>query len=854
MTAPALAPVTPALPWAHGLGRQGERPALHTPGGVVSYAELAGRIAGVAERIGGTRRLVQVEAGRGTGTVVALLGAQAGGHAVLLGPPGESGRRLRAAYAPDVVVTEGGVVDVLREEPAHDLHPDLALLLSTSGSTGSAKLVRLSHANLVANTAQIRAALDIRPDDCAALTLPLSYTYGLSVLQTHLAAGASVLLPDHSVVDDGFWHAAGQAGVSTIPGVPHTFELLERSGFADRDLPRLRYLTQAGGRMEPERVRRLAELGARRGWDLVVMYGQAEATARMTCLPANLAADHPDTVGLPVPGAEVTIEDGEIVFDGPNVMLGYAHGPADLAIGRAVDRLRTGDLGELTPEGLLRVVGRRARFVKVLGHRIDLDALEARLRDGGDDVRCAGRDGLVVVSARGTGKAVDRERLWRSAVRIAGLPRDVVRVVPVDEHPRLPNGKPDHDALLALVDHAAPGSRPAPALTEQAPVAAMYAELLGRPVHETSTFAGLDGDSLSYVEVSIRLEELLGHLPRDWHVTPVGRLEQLREQRVDDPGKASRDTAPVPRRRGRPWLRWQTIETSVWLRAVAIVLIVGTHADVFTLQGTANALLVVAGYQLARLQLTEPDPRQRSRRVLRAARRVALPTVVAVVGAHLVAGLYEPRNLVLANWALGEERLGPPWRFWFIEALVVGLLVVAALSRSPAIARWDRHFPLGLPMVLTAIAFVAFRVPVLPLPVPRMQGSALVVLHLLLLGWALARARIPVQRLVLSGVVLAVVMTFSWNHSRDGLTAAFVLLLLWVPMTKVPSPVVPVLQVLAASSLYVYVMHWQALEVLREPPLVAFALSLGVGIGYWWLWTRPLTRGWRRLTGAVRGS
>ena len=349
----------------------------------MSYADLAARAAEVAERIGGTRRLVQVEAGRGMGTVAALLGAQAGGHAVLLGPPGESGRRLRAAYAPDVVVADGGVVDVLREHPAHDLHPDLALLLSTSGSTGSAKLVRLSHDNLVANTAQIRAALDIRPDDCAALTLPLSYTYGLSVLQTHLAAGASVLLPDHSVVDECFWQAAARAGVTTIPGVPHTFELLERSGFADRDLPRLRYLTQAGGRMEPERVRRLAELGERRGWDLVVMYGQAEATARMTCLPADLAAEHPDTVGYPVAGAEVTVEDGEIVFDGPNVMLGYAHGPADLALGRTVDRLRTGDLGELTPEGLLRVVGRRARFVKVLGHRIDLDALESRLRDAG---------------------------------------------------------------------------------------------------------------------------------------------------------------------------------------------------------------------------------------------------------------------------------------------------------------------------------------------------------------------------------------------------------------------------------------------------------------------------------------
>jgi hypothetical protein len=425
--------------------------------------------------------------------------------------------------------------------------------------------------------------------------------------------------------------------------------------------------------------------------------------------------------------------------------------------------------------------------------------------------------------------------------------------VAVEEHPRLPSGKPDHGALLALGDHSAPAAPPRPDPTEPArSVAAMYAELLGREVDDASTFAGLDGDSLSYVEVSIRLEELLGHLPRDWHVTPVGVLEQSRRPAADDPRSTTSGAAAVPAPSRRSWLRWQTIETSVWLRALAIVLIVGTHADVFTLQGTANALLVVAGFQLARLQLTEPDPRRRSRRVLRSARRVALPAIVAIAGAHLAAGLYEPRNLVLANWVLGEERLGPPWRFWFVEALVVGLLVVAALSRSRTVARWDRRFPLGLPLALTALTFVAFRVPVLPLPVPRMQGSALVVVHLLLLGWAVARARTPAQRLLLSGVVLAVVMTFSWNHSRDALTAAFVVALLWVPRSRVPSPLVPLLQVLAASSLFVYVMHWQALELLREPPLVALGLSFAAGIAYWWLWTRPLTRAGRRLNGTLR--
>lgn len=832
---------TRALPWVTGLREHGDRVALHTSDGPVTYAGLSDRVDALAARLGGARRLVHVEGRASQATVVALLAAQRAGHVVLLGTPGVAARTLRAAYSPDVVIDADGGVEVVREVSAHVLHPDLALLLSTSGSTGAAKLVRLSTENLVANAEQITDALGVRRDDCAALTLPLTYCYGLSVLTTHLAAGAAVLLADSTVVDDGFWRAAEAAGVTTIPGVPHTFELLERSGFADRDLPRLRYLTQAGGRMEPDRVRRFAELGRRRGFDLVVMYGQSEATARMTTLPPDLAAEHPDTVGVPVPGSSIEIDRGEIVFRGPNVMLGYAHEPADLALGRTVDVLRTGDLGELTPEGLLRVVGRTARFVKVLGHRIDLEGLERRLQEDGYDVRCAGRDGLVAVAVRALAGAQRLETLRRGVARRCGLPRDAVRVVPVAEFPALENGKPDAAAVLSLAAPQPADRAPDPG---ERSVAGIYAELLGVEVRDDSTFTGLGGDSLSYVEVSIRLEALLGRLPGDWHLTPVADLERLRP--APAPGAADADETRAgdrPRRR-----QWQTMETSIWLRAVAIVLIVGTHADLFTLQGTANALLVIAGYQLARFQLSGPDRRERSRRVLLAAGRVAAPSFVVIAGAHVVGGLYEPRNLVFANWVFGAEELGPPWRFWFIEAILLALLLVAALTRSGVVERWDRRFPLALPVALTAAAFLLFRVPWVDLPVPRMHGSALVVLYLFLLGWALARTSTTLHRVLMTAVVIGVVGTFSWNQARDGLTIAVVLLMLWFPVSRVPSVLVPVVRVLAAASLYVYVIHWQALEVLWGHPVAATAGSLALGVGYWWFWTRPVTASWRALT------
>ncbi|WP_076263434.1 non-ribosomal peptide synthetase [Intrasporangium flavum] len=868
MTATAL-PLRPAaeLPWVSRLHEHGTRTALHTDAGPVGYAELARRVEDLAERLAGPRRLVLVEGRSTLEAVVAHLAALQAGHVVLLTTPGEAAQRLAAAYDPDVVLDASGGLEVLRDESAHDLHPDLALLLSTSGSTGSAKLVRLSYDNLDANTAQIDAALGVRPDDCAALTLPLTYCYGLSVLTTHLARGAAVLLTDRSVVDECFWTRFREVGATTFPGVPHTFELLERSGFAGRDLPTLRYVTQAGGRMDPARVRRFAELGQEHGFDLVVMYGQCEATARMTYLPADLAVDHPDTVGLPVPGASVEVEDGEIVFRGPNVMLGYAHGPADLALGRTVDALRTGDLGEVTPEGLVRVTGRRARFVKVLGHRVDLDALEGRLREEGHDVRCAGRDGLVAVAASGAMAAPARETLRRKAIRACGVPREALRVVPVTDQPVLASGKPDYPTVLALACDDCPARAEAtPSTSADAPeraVADLYAGLLQREVADDATFVSLGGDSLSYVEVSIRLEQLLGHLPGSWHVTPVADLELMRDTTTETSTRAAHpDAASSSHASTRLWhkatrataerVRWRTVETGVWLRALAIVLIVGTHADLFALQGTANALLVVAGYQLARFQLAGPDRRRRVRRVLGAAVRIAVPALVVIVTAHVLVGDYETRNLFLANWVFGQERLGPPWRFWFVEAMVVALVAVAGLTASQRVAALDRRHPFGLPLALAAATFVLFRLPVLPLPVPRMHGSALVVLHLFLLGWALARAATPAQRRLATLVAVAMIGTFSFNPARDGLTAAFVLLLLWRPVTRVPARLVPVVQVLASASLYVYVVHWQALELLWGHPVPAFVGSMALGLAYWWVWTRPVTAAWRRAVAAVR--
>ncbi|WP_282784175.1 AMP-binding protein, partial [Nocardia sp. CC201C] len=387
----------------HGFG---DRIAAVQHGHEVRYAQLAGSVTEFAERLGAGRRLVALAVRNDIGSLVAYLGALEAGCAVLLTETVTA--QLIDSYDPDVVITataDGSTPDpvVRRDGSAHTLHPELAVLLSTSGSTGSPKLVRLSYTNVLSNAAAIAEYLEIEPTDRAATTLPLFYCYGLSVAHSYLLRGASLLLTSRSVVEPEFWDEFAAQRATSFAAVPYTIDLLDRIGFERMSLPHLRYLTQAGGRLAPERVAAYARLGARRGFRFYVMYGQTEATARMAYLPPDLAATHPDCIGIPVPGGSFTLEpvdEGghELVYHGPNVMLGYAESPADLALGPTHPALRTGDLACRTENGLYRVIGRRSRFAKIYGLRIDLQRVESGLAAAGFTACCT-EDGEALVVA-----------------------------------------------------------------------------------------------------------------------------------------------------------------------------------------------------------------------------------------------------------------------------------------------------------------------------------------------------------------------------------------------------------------------------------------------------------------------
>ena len=833
------------VPFAADLASYGDRPAILTDTLALTYRELAERVDDLAVRLGTERRLVALAAANDVESLVAYLAALVGGHPLILLPEDKPAalESLVAAYDPDVIVRSGNGRTVLEERrpgTRHELHPDLALLLSTSGSTGSPKLVRLSHANLQSNAESISEYLDIGPDDRAATTLPMSYCYGLSVINSHLLRGAGLVLTDLSVVDPCFWELFRSRGATAFAAVPYTFELLERVGFADMELPGLRYVTQAGGRMAPESVRRYAELGRRKGWEFFVMYGQTEATARMAYLPPELAATVPGAVGVAVPGGSFRIEPvpglehGELVYSGPNVMLGYAESPSDLAAGRSITELRTGDLARKHPAGVYEVVGRRSRFVKIVGLRVDLGQVERILADLGVQAASAGTDDGLVVAVEGDH---DTRLLGKVLAQGVGLPRAALELHTVQQLPRLATGKLDYQAVLAL---SRPERGPADADQGAAAVGPGSVREIFRDALEVAdiadgdTFVSLGGDSLSYVAASVRLEQALGHLPPDWHVTPVRDLEP----RASD--------APV-RKRGR---FFAPLETSIVLRAVGIVLIVSTHVGLFSWQGAAHVLMAVAGYNFARFQLSG-ERLPRLRRQLASLARIVVPSMAFIAVAYLITDNYAPANILLLNAVVGPEAVTTQWHFWFIEILVYLILGMTALLAVPWADRAERRFPLLFPLALTGAGLLT-RYELLNPGVPHTAPA----LWLFALGWAIARSRTVAQRCVVSAIAALTVPGFFDNPIRECTLLAGILLLIWLPSIPVPTGLRRLTVVLASASLYAYLVHWLVYPPLAGiSPALAVVASLAAGAAYWALCMRVLnaaTRRRNRLDAAVR--
>ena len=283
-----------------------------------------------------------------------------------------------------------------------DLYDELALLLTTSGSTGSPKLVRQSYDNIRSNTESIVKYLELDSTERPITTLPMNYTYGLSIINSHLYVGATILLTDKALMQKQFWAFFKSQNATSFGGVPYTYEMLKKLRFFRMELPSLRTMTQAGGKLIPELHKEFAQYALDTGRKFVVMYGQTEATARMAYLPSEKALEKAGSMGIAIPGGTFSLIDadgneiidadvvGELVYEGKNVTLGYAEKREDLIIGDERNgRLETGDMAKRDSDGYYYIVGRKKRFLKIFGKRVNLDEIDGLVKAKFSGVECA---------------------------------------------------------------------------------------------------------------------------------------------------------------------------------------------------------------------------------------------------------------------------------------------------------------------------------------------------------------------------------------------------------------------------------------------------------------------------------
>ena len=430
-------------------------------GRTVSYAELKRMTEEWAAKVP-QRLLVFLLVGNNLDSLVAYVACLNHGIVPLMLDAkidGQLLQRFKDIYRPDFIWRPSESGYVLEEGQRTEdigqrvLYDELALLLTTSGSTGSPKLVRQSYKNIKANTASIVEYLKLDSTERPITTLPMNYTYGLSIINSHLAVGATILLTEKSIMQREFWNFFTEQGATSFGGVPYTYEMLDKLMFFRRKLPSLRTMTQAGGKILPALHQKFAEYAQREGKNFVVMYGQCEATARMSYLPPERALDKVGSMGVAIPGGRFSLIDvdgreitepdvtGELVYDGVNVTLGYAECAEDLAKGdERHGRLVTGDMAKRDADGFYYVVGRKKRFLKIFGNRVNLDETERLIKAHfpGMDCACGGMDDKMKIFVTEVGRETEVRDFVAEKTHLNFTAFDVV---PIDSIPKNASGK-----------------------------------------------------------------------------------------------------------------------------------------------------------------------------------------------------------------------------------------------------------------------------------------------------------------------------------------------------------------------------------------------------------------------------
>ncbi len=294
----------------------------------------------------------------------------------------------------------------------------------------------------------------------------MNYTYGLSIINSHLLVGAAILLTDYTLLNREFWNFFKEEGATSFGGVPYTYEILKKLRFFRMELPSLKTMTQAGGKLSPELHKEFARYAEENNKRFVVMYGQTEATARMAYLPWNKSIEKCGSMGIAIPGGKLWLRDeegnavtesdviGELIYEGENVTLGYAETAEDLE--KDDERggvLETGDMAKCDSDGYFYIVGRKKRFLKIFGNRVNLDEAERMIKEEFTelDCACAGLDDKLYVFV-----TIQEDRTIQAVKRFlaqkTGLNPTAFSVKAIDKLPKNEAGKTLYKNLEMFYD------------------------------------------------------------------------------------------------------------------------------------------------------------------------------------------------------------------------------------------------------------------------------------------------------------------------------------------------------------------------------------------------------------------